>query len=306
MIEAATSLDYKPNQSARSLITKQNKVIGVVKATDVIHEKAHSFDGVVDTYISEMLRSIGREIEKIGYSMLIDWCFGYGSSSELPPMVDENKVDGVLFVGGFVSEELVQKIKKKGVPAVLVGTRSDELDYVDTDPEYGIELAVNYLAEHGHKEIAFINGSTKVQSSARKLKGFKNAIASNGLIFNEDLVENSDFTGKGGYEGIQKILLKGYRPTAVIGGTDCIAIGVIRCLHEKGIYCPEKISVMGFEDSMLAEYAVPALSSVSVDKDRLGMEATRALLNRIQNPKAKKVKLMIEPRLIERNSVTKL
>ena len=66
VLEAVSELDYRPNQSARSLITKQNKVIGVVKATDVTHEKAYSFDGVVDTYISEMLRSIGA----FGYSRL--------------------------------------------------------------------------------------------------------------------------------------------------------------------------------------------------------------------------------------------
>ncbi len=304
VLEAVSELDYRPNQSARSLITKQNKVIGVVKATDVTHEKAYSFDGVVDTYISEMLRSIGAEIEKIGYSMLIDWCFGYGSLTELPPMVDKNKVDGVLFVGGFVSEDLVKKIKEKGVPAVLVGTRSSSLDYVDTDPGIGLQTAAEYLMRMGHREIAFINGPEKVQSTARKLKGLMRALDNRNIPFREGLVENADFTGKGGYDGIKRIIERGYRPTAVIGATDCIAIGAMRYFYEQGIFCPKDISVMGFEDSILSEYAVPALTSISVDKERIGMEATRALLNRIQNPKAKKVKVIVEPKLIVRDSVT--
>lgn len=303
VMDAVAALDYRPNQSARSLVTKQNKVIGVVKATDVTREKAYSFDGVVDTYVSEMLRGIGAEIEKIGYSMLIDWCFGYGSSTELPPMVDKNKVDGVLFVGGFVSDELVCKIKEKGVPAVLVGTRSTELDYVDTNPELGIEMAVNYLVQNGHKEIAFVNGSLKVQSTARKMKGYKKALKKHGISFQESLIENADFTGRGGYEGIMRIMGRGHHPTAVIGATDCIALGILRFFHERGVYCPKEISVIGFEDSVLSEYAVPALSSINISKERLGMEATLALLNRIQNPRAKKVRIVIDPSLVERESV---
>lgn len=303
VMEAVKVLGYQPNQSARSLVTKQNKVIGVVKATDTTHDKAYSFDGVVDTYVSEMLRGIGTEIEKIGYSMLIDWCFGYGSKEELPPMVDKNKVDGVLFVGGYVSEELIEKVQEKGVPAVLVGTRSEKLDYVDTNPEFGIEIAVNHLVTNGHRKIAFVNGSDMVQSTARKLKGYKRALKGNGILFQDEMVENADFSGYGGYTAIQRIIERGGQPTAVIGGTDCIALGVLRFFHEKGIYCPKEVSVIGFEDSILSEYAVPALSSINIHKDRIGAEATRALLNRIQNPKAKKVRIVIEPDFVERKSV---
>ena len=301
--DAIKALNYVPNQSARSLITKQSKVIGVIKGMERVQEGVYSFDGVVDTYLSEMLRSIEKQIDLGGYSMMIDWCFDPEARATAVPVLDKNKVDGLLYVGGFFSDPMAARFRGLGIPVVLVGSRHEEMDYVDTYPDLGVEMAVNCLAENGHAAIALINGPDAAPSSARKLAGFRRAMERLGLPIREEWIEKGDFTGKAGYEAARGLWARGGHPTAVIACADCVAVGALRYFYENGVYCPRDISVVGFEDSILSEYAVPPLTSVCVRKDILGAEGAKVLLNRIRHPRAKPVKLLIEPRLVLRGSV---
>ena len=301
--DAIKALNYVPNQSARSLITKQSKVIGVIKGMERAQEGVYSFDGVVDTYLSEMLRSIENQIDLSGYSIMIDWCFDPGAQAFAAPVLDKNKVDGLLYVGGFFTQALADHFSALGIPMVLIGSRHEEMDYVDTYPDRGVEMAVDCLAENRHLRIALINGPDTSHSSARKLSGFKRAMERRGLPIRPQWIEKADFTGKAGYEAARRLWALDSHPTAVVACADCVAVGALRYFYENGVHCPRDISIVGFEDSILSEYAVPALTSVCVRKDILGAEGAKVLLGRIQHPRAKPVKLLIEPRLVLRDSV---
>ncbi len=303
--DAIKALDYVPNQSARSLITKQSKVIGVIKGIEKVQEGIYSFDGVVDTYLSEMLRSIENQIDLNGYSMMIDWCFDPEAQLVSVPVMDKNKVDGLLYVGGFFTDQLADHFRARGIPMVLIGSRHEEMDYVDTYPDLGIEMAVDCLFENGHCDIALINGPDTSHSSARKMTGFRRAMDRLGLPVRSEWIEKGGFTGKAGYEAAHRLWARDSHPTAVVACADSVAVGALRYFFENGVYCPRDISVVGFEDSILSEYAVPALTSVCVRKDVLGAEGAKVLLGRIQHPRAKAVKLLIEPKLVLRDSVAR-
>ncbi len=307
VFDAIKTLQYVPNQYARSLVTKQSRVIGVIKGMERVQRSVYSFDGVVDTYLSEMLRSIETQIDLNQYSMMIDWCFDQNASDDASaPVLDSNKVDGIIYVGGFLSDALAQKLIATGIPTVLIGSRHDEIDYVDTMPDKGLELAVQHLLEQGHRKIAFINGPEASHSSARKERGFISALERAGISARPEWIERGDYTGRAGYEAARRLWSSGEHPTAVIGSTDCVAVGAMRYFYENGIYCPRDISLIGFEDSILSEYCVPPLTSICVRKDVLGEEGAKILFNRIQNPKSKHVKLTIEPELIRRSSVAQV
>ena len=303
---AVKALQYVPNQSARSLVTKQSKVIGVIKGIETMQESVYSFDGVVDTYVTEMLRSIESQIELNGYSMMIDWCFHLDAADSSTPVVDSNKVDGILYVGGFLNDMLAEYFLTSAIPTVLIGSRHKEIDYVDTLPDKGIQLAVRCLAGHGHKHIALINGPETSHSTARKLAGFTEGLKEQGLPLRPDWIQKAPYTGCGGYEAARRLWECDEHPTAIIAAADCVAVGAMRYFFERGIYCPRDISIIGFEDSILSEYSVPPLTSVCIRKDILGTEGAKILFNRIQNPKAKLVKLTVEPELVLRGSVAKI
>lgn len=306
VLQAIKELNYKPNEYARSLVTKTKKVIGVAWPTTNSSTNWFSFEGHTDTYLSELLPSIEKEINKSNYSMMLEHFRINDPSIFLPSIMDSTKVDGMLMTGGIVSDEVLQRIQEANIPTVLVGARHPSLDYVDTDPELGMYKSTKYLIEKGHKDIVFINGPDASQSSARKLKGFYRAMEEHALPINDKWITQAEYSGAAAYRAMSNIWDMNIRPTAIIGGFDCITIGALRFLYEKGLNCPKDISAIGFEDSILAEYSYPPLTTVRVHKEQIGIEACKTLLNRINKPTAKKVKLVIEPELVIRESVRQI
>lgn len=306
VLQKIKELNYKPNESARSLVTKTKKVIGVVWPTTNPSTNWFSFEGHTDTYLSELLPSIEKEINKSNYSMMLEHFRINDSDKLLPTIMDSTKADGMLVTGGVISDEVLKRIQESNIPTVLVGSRNSNLDYVDTNPELGMYKSTKYLIEKGHKDIVFINGPDVSQSSARKLNGFYRAMKEHALPIIDGWVTQAEYSGKDAYRAMSNIWDMNIRPTAIIGGFDCITIGALRFLYEKGLNCPNDISAIGFEDSILAEYSYPPLTTVCVHKNHMGIEACKTLLNRINKPTAMKVKLIIEPHLIIRGSVKQI
>lgn len=306
VLQAISELNYKPNEYARSLVTKTKKVIGVAWPTTNSSTNWYSFEGHTDTYLTEILPSIEKEINKSNYSMILEHFRINDPSAFLPLIMDSAKVDGMLVTGGIISDEVLQRIQDANIPTVLVGSRHQNLDYVDTDPEHGMYKATKYLIENGHRDIVFINGPDESQSSSRKLKGFYKAMEENNLPVKDEWVAKTEYSGAAAYKVMSSMWDMDIRPTAILGGFDCITIGALRFLYEKGLTCPKDISAIGFEDSILAEYSYPPLTTVRVHKEQIGTEACKILLNRINKPNAKKVKLIIEPDLIIRGSVKQI
>ncbi len=305
VLQAVEDLNYQPNQYARSLVTKQKKVIGLVRmlhSTGIQDEKSYSFKSIADTYVSEMLKSIEDEIKKTDYSMLIEWTFS-DLSPDMPSIMDANRVDGMLFAGGFIDNQLIERIIETKIPSVLVGARHDALDYVDSDAEQGICSITEYLIRQGHKDILFVNSPGTSQSSKRKYAGFIRALETAGMPMRKEYLTSSGFSGQMAYDVVEDAWSAGLRPTAIVAGADSQALGVIRFLYSKGLKCPQDVSVTGFEDSVLAEYATPALTTVAVHKEKIGVEACRLLLNRIDHPDAPLGQTILSPTLVTRSSV---
>ena len=306
VLKVIKKLDYTPNQYARSLVTKTKKIIGVVWPTDNPANNLFSFEDNIDTYLAEMLPSIEKEINDSNYSMLVEHFCINDPSVSLPFIMSSNRVDGVLVTGGIVNDAFLEKLMESSIPTVLVGSRHAELDYVDTDPEHAIYLSAKYLIENGHRDIMFINGPESSQTSERKMKGFVKAMREYGLSGKEGWAMRADYSGIAAYGVMSRSWDRGIKPTGIIGASDSIAIGALRFLYERGIYCPKDVSAIGFEDGLLAAYSLPPLTSVRVYKERIGVEACRVLINRINQPDSEKVRLIIEPSLIVRGSVERV
>jgi DNA-binding LacI/PurR family transcriptional regulator len=217
--------------------------------------------------------------------------------------MDQNKMDGIICVGGMISDVFVNALCKSGIPAVLVGARSPKVDSVDIDGEKAIYLTTDYLIKSGTRRIAFINNTELTKSSYRKLAGFQSAVKDKSI---KTYISICPFGGQNAYNAFAKIWENNEeKPTAVVCAHDSMAIGVIRYMNDHGLQCPKDLSVMGYEDGLLAEYCVPALSTVRIHKDLLGAKACEVLFNRLRNPRARRVSWIFEPELVIRSSVKK-
>ncbi|MDO4549445.1 MAG: LacI family DNA-binding transcriptional regulator, partial [Clostridia bacterium] len=312
--KAIDEVRNSPNQYARSLVTKQKGIIGVVRnGVDIDRsndKEIYSFDVLPDTYLSDMLDYIVSEIRASEYSVLLDWVCWLDdvpdSMWRLPRILDDNRIDGLLWASGCMVPQTVEKLARFKFPVVLVGARASEYDWVDTSPENGITMAVDYFAKRGHRDIAFINGPGFTQTSPRKLSGFLGSMQNNSLRVKDDWLETANFSGQGGYEAMRRIIAAGTLPTAIVTAQDAIAVGALRCIYENGLSCPRDISIIGYEDGLLAEYAYPPLTTICSRKSELGRTAARVLLNRIENPNVNHVRMIIDPYLVERASVRSL
>jgi DNA-binding LacI/PurR family transcriptional regulator len=187
---------------------------------------------------------------------------------------------------------------------VVVGRHLNEVDSVSPDFIEAAYIAVKYLITTGHKKILFINCPTIFPSNQDRYLGIIKAAGECGYFVDPAWVINTQHnTGESGYKAVKYCWESGMRPDGIFSANDTIALGAIRFLHEHRIRVPDDISIIGYEDSILAGYAVPPLTTINVSKAKMGEEAARLLLIRIGNPKKRYVSLTIVPRLVERASV---
>lgn len=312
IVQIAKDLNYRPNKAARSLATRETKTIALFRTSGEEYpvDDTDVFSHNMDSLLLTMLPYIQNRVWKAGYSILVD-IFNKipASPSELLPensLFGRTIIDGAVFFGGMISDSQVETIRTSGIPSVLVCSRDENIDYVDTDSQEGIRLAVAHLLAAGHRKIAFINGSSRSQVSARKLSGYRQALQEHGLAYDERLVEYTDFSGASTLQAMERLEGKNLHPTAIVAGTDYIACAVLVYLRKKNLFCPEDISVVGYENAPISAYCSPGITTVNIHKPQLGDEAARILLSRIKNPNAHHVSLIIPPTLVERNSVASL
>lgn len=306
--QIAKELDYHPNQSARSLVTKETKVVALFRTSGVKYpiEDSDLFSSNLDTLVLNMLPIIQDQIQKDGYSILVDGFTPDQAKGQGNPIFTPSTIDGALFFGGMIGETQLEHIRSSPIPSVLICSRDDDIDFVDTDPKEGIRMAVQYMIDHGHRQIALVNGAERSQASMLKLAGYRQALEENGIPVESDLVEFTDFSGISVWSAMDRLKAKSLRPTAMVGGTDYIACAILRYLQKEGLSCPGDVSIIGYENTAPAVYSTPAITSVNIHKNRLGKEAANILLNRIKNPKARHVGLIIPPQLVIRDSVASI
>ena len=311
VMQVAREMGYVPNQYARSLVTQKKNVIGIIRTSNASEPgdcgTGFRFDQLPDTYLSDMLDAIVAELNRQGYSLLFDVAAWAGEedpgAASLPPIAHAGRIDGLIWASGFMAKRQLDMLGEAGIPVVTIGSRFDCFDWVDTDPEEGMYHMARYVLSCGHRRIAFINGRHTTQTSARKLAGLTRALGEAGLALPGEWIEEASFSGLGGYRAMERLWDRGARPTAVITGLDVLAIGAMRFLHDRGLSVPEDISVTGYEDGILAEYANPGLTTVFTRKAELGTHGGKILENRLANPKAQRVRLILPPELRLRESV---
>lgn len=209
----------------------------------------------------------------------------------LPLMVRRKQVDGVLVLG-WVGDAVLGMLRGADVPFVLVDydVRPAIADAVCGDDEGGGYLATRHLLDHGHRAPApaCIVGQLRHPSLRDRLAGYRRALAEAGLAVDDAFVRTA---GSGperdvdhGYAEMRALLELPRPPTAVFCANDMIAIGALKALRDRGVAVPEACSVVGYDDIAVAAHTAPPLTTVRVDKELLGAQGVRHLLERIEHP----------------------
>ena len=271
--QAVAELDYRPNLSARSMRGGRSGILALA-----VPEL-----GV--PYFAELAQSVIRAAEREGFIVLIDQTEGRIDRERLVCRgIRSPLIDGLIFSPlALDSDELAARTDR--IPMVLLGERiSGAVDHVIIDNIEAARQAVSHLAGLGRTWFAAVGAQySKMGETARlRLTGYKAALADAGLPFRPELVaETPSFHRHDGAAAITRLIDAGARPDAVFAFNDLTAIGVLRACYDRGIQVPEDVAVIGFDDLEEGRYAVPALSTISPDKDFIGQTAVGLLAERL-------------------------
>lgn len=297
--EAIQKLGYVPNYSARTLTTKRTHTLGMIFLTSYPSKEPYSFDAVPETLLYDTSIGIQKGLHHTDYALLTER-FSVQQTELLPELISAERVDGVFIIGGLFTAEFIDHLKSIKMPSVLVGRFHDGIDSVSPNMQEIGYLAGKEFVQKGHKKILFINGPNGSANSQQKLEGLMSAFGGQNVSVT---TKYSGYSALDGYKTIQEAWSAGERPDAIFGGSDGITSGIVRFLYENGIRVPEQVSLIGYERSVVSEHAAVPYTVIDPHKEKIGIEACRALLNRIQRPRSEIVALKISPSIIHYGSV---
>ncbi len=276
VIKVAEQLSYRPNPIARSLKTAKSGTIGLV------------VPDLTNPLFPPIVRGIEDVLEPAGYSGLIVNTDNDPTRERAQiESLRSRQVEGLIVATALIHHPLLVDLHRDGVPMVVVNRRVDGMDvpWITADDAAGIALAVRHLAGLGHTRIAHLSGPHTTSTGVIRTRAFRAAVHDLGLVEDPDLVTTCDHWSEAdGARAMRGLLDRGTEFTAVVAGNDLIALGCYDVFAERGIACPDEISVVGFNDMPFLDKLRPPLTSVAVPHHQIGVEAGRMLLEAIAEP----------------------
>ncbi|MDD5644303.1 MAG: GntR family transcriptional regulator [bacterium] len=256
-------------------------------------------------FYSKIYNAIEEEARKLRLDVILQSVHERsGVDFVMPSLIDRKQVDGILLVGE-ISRDIAQKIDNLKLKCVIIDNYYDDIGvkYVKTKNIEGAKSAVDYLLKLGHRKIAFIGGPLERNSFSDRYAGYISAVKQSGIKRQKYFEIIGDVNC--GYNEALIITKLKERPTAIFAANDAIALNVMKALKDEGFAVPDDISVMGFDDIEPSSEAVPALTTLAVDKEKMGkvsVDVLKGLINEDKDVKSHELDVC----LVERKSCGKI
>ena len=290
--ETADGLGYRVNGMARALKTRRSLSIGMV------------VPDITNPFFPPAVRGAQDVLDQAGYSLLL-------SSNDNDPgkarrqvaAMLEGQVGGLLLAMALRDDPLVTELRAGGTPVVLVNRTTDRggVSAVVPDDFHGALEAVEHLHSLGHRRLAFVGGPLATSNGARRRASFDQTVGQLGLP-EVIALEAAAFDEDAGYAAAQTLFAEHPRITGVVAGNDLLAIGIIAAAAEQGRSCPADISVVGFNDMLLASRLQPPLTTIRIPQYEVGSRAAELLLALVDDPDKHPETVLISGDLIVRGS----
>jgi len=303
VLEIAEELDYPLKPTAAIGKNVPLSTVGMVIKTDPdIVPQANPFYSKVIIGIEDACRQNGLNL--LFATLPVD---ENNHPNEVPQLLSNELVDGLLMVGTFVDETITSISDKRTPPIVLVDgySNSDCYDTVISDNFRAAYQAVAYLIEKGHRHIGLLGGEESCYPSLKERRnGYLRAMKEHGLT--ELYIANFNINRSKGYEETISLLKEYPHLTALFCINDDVGSAAIRAVQILGKRVPTDISIIGYDDTYIAANTHPPLTTMHVDTIAMGRAAVHLLSQRIMNPESARMTLTIHTTLIERESVSRV
>ena len=290
VLAAAKKFEYRPNLNARTLRTGLTNTVGVI-----VPELSEGYFTGVMLGVEEYLLQEGFLYFTVSHLGRPDL------KEEYPELLQSRAVDGFLLV----NTELQHKVS---VPVVGISSHSKVAGVTNLmlDHTHAAQIALRHLYDLGHRRIAFMKGQPFALDSEIRWNTIVKVARTIGISVQPELciyLERNSWSPELGYPPVRELLANTRDFTAIFCFNDTAAIGAIRAIADAGLNCPRDISVIGFDDIIVAEYFNPRLTTVRQPLHKMGWTAAQLLVKRIQAPdEPYPEEVWFQPELIVRES----
>jgi LacI family transcriptional regulator len=291
---AAEDLGYVPSAIARSLVLRRTMTLGLIipSTSNIVY--------------AEIIKGAEAAARTHGYVLLLTESSDLGKvDAAYRELVLGGRVDGLLIGSGTMRDFFPGKLLRPDGKCLVINRQiKGPIPSIIEDDERGMALGVEKLVSLGHEHIACHAGPADVDTARRRLKGFTEGMRAAGLPVRRGYVPRSEFNEAGGFEATRRLLRLKNPPTAIVESSLVAAAGALAACHEEGVKVPQDISLIAFHDARLADYLVPALTTIWMPLFELGKTATEFLIDLIHGREVPELRRVTSPapRIIERKS----
>jgi LacI family transcriptional regulator len=294
VLRAAEELGYRPNPIARGLKTNRSYTIGVL------------IPDITNPLFPPILRGIEDRLGEAGYtSLIVNTDNDPDRERSHIEAMRARQVDGFISATARLDRELLAEAAAAGKPLVLVNRSLEDgsAPAVTVDDAFGIRLAVEHIAGLGHTRIGHVSGPQNLSTGHRRYLGFVEAMTDAGLkVDTKHIRFSNSFTEAEGARVCAELLDAAPDLTAIVAANDLLALGCYDMLEERGVRCPEDISIVGFNDMPFVDRLRPPLTTVRVPQREIGTAAAELMLRRLSDEVDGASQILLEPTFVLRGS----
>jgi LacI family transcriptional regulator len=295
--KAVEELGYYPNRQARALVSGRSRVFGLIVSE------------ITNPFFPEIVQTFETLAVENNYDILLTSTIHDPKRMELAVRrMIEGRVDGVAILTFGMEDELLDHLRFRNLPLVFidVGPKAPRVSNIRVDYSHGIRQAVQHLAAMRHEQIGFVSGPLELRSAVARKDAFEESMREIGLPVKPGFIVQGDHRLEGGKLAFQKLSKLRKQPTALLCSNDMTAIGVMRQAFDLGIAVPQQLSVVGFDDTRLAEFMIPPLTTVQMSQKEVARLAFDALFAEVkrETPSPNGTEYQLKTHLILRKSTT--
>jgi LacI family transcriptional regulator len=290
ILSVIDDLGFTTNLAARSMRSHKKNLLGLI------------MPDIAYPFAIEVMKGVNRAIAESEFDLLV---YTTGDVRKSGRAFHEQKYvslltnsisDGVVIVAPVAGEFNID------APIVSIDPLASNPNYpaVHATNYVGATEAMGYLLGLGHTRIGFISGRAELESSNRRLKGYREALEKAGVPIDEKLIASGDYTTETGVSGARQLLLLENPPTAIFASNDQMAMGVFQVAQEMGLRIPEDLSVIGFDNITESKYM--GLTTVDQFISEMGYVATQILIKLINGVQLEDQTYRMQTQLVIRNS----
>lgn len=292
VVQAAKKMGYRPNYFARMLNNKRSFMVGIMSPD------------LAEGYDSEILNGIELALNEKDYLYFVS--SHHWNNERIKKRLDEFTARGA---EGFILINTPVE-RTTHLPIVTIGPSGTDASYtrILVDNRHGIQLSIDHLYGLGHREVAFFRGHQNSSDTEARWKATMEIAQQYGINKDTDLqvqlerVDNGLNPVQEGYLACETLLARKKKFTALMAFNDMTAIGALRCLRDHNYQIPGQVSLVGFDDVLVASMIEPTLTTVRQPLATMGRMAATKIMELIQDPEKGQEQIEIKPELIIRKS----